>query len=282
VAEDSSDVWSHPELFALDTDRRPVSVAGVPPDYFSATGQLWGNPVYDWGAHRETNFAWWVARLRAALRYFDLIRIDHFRGIEAYWAVPAGDPTAERGEWLPGPGGELLAALRAALGKLPVVAEDLGFITPEVDALRERFGLAGMRVLQFAFGGEVEARFLPHWYARDLLVTTGTHDNDTTRGWYDQITPAERDAFERYAPGAKRDPVWSLIRTAWASVADLAIAPLQDVLGLGPEARLNTPGVASGNWRWRATAAQVADAAWVERLAEYGRTFDRKRPSPAH
>ena len=281
VAEDSADVWSRPELFLLDADRRPIAVAGVPPDYFAATGQLWGNPVYDWDAHRKTRFEWWVARMRAALRNFDLIRVDHFRGIEAYWAVPAGDATAERGQWMPGPRDELLSALRDALGSLPVVAEDLGFITADVDSLRERFGLPGMRVLQFAFGGEVEARFLPHWYTRDLLVTTGTHDNDTTRGWFDHITPAERAAFGRYVPGAERDPVWSLIRTAWASVANLAVTPLQDVLGLGSEARLNTPGVAAGNWRWRATEADVAGGEWVGRLAEFGRTYDRAPPSPA-
>jgi 4-alpha-glucanotransferase len=279
VAEDSADVWSHPELFALDADRRPVAAAGVPPDYFSATGQLWGNPVYDWDVHRKTRFAWWVARMRVALRFFDMVRIDHFRGVEAYWAVPAGDATAERGRWLPGPRAELLSALRDALGGLPLVAEDLGFITPEVDALREGFGLPGMRILQFAFGGEVEARFLPHWYTRDLFVTTGTHDNDTTRGWFEQLTSAERQTYERYVPGATRDPVWSLVRTAWASVANLAMVPLQDLLELGPEARLNTPGVASGNWRWRATAAQVADSGWVERLAEYGKTYDRLPPT---
>jgi 4-alpha-glucanotransferase len=280
VAEDSADVWSHPELFALDGGRRPVAVAGVPPDYFSATGQLWGNPVYDWDAHRRTRFAWWIARMRAALSFFDMIRIDHFRGVEAYWAVPAGDATAERGRWLPGPSDELLVALRNALGGLPVVAEDLGFITPEVDALRERFGLPGMRILQFAFGGAVEPRFLPHWFTRSLFVTTGTHDNDTTRGWYDKLTPPERTAYERYIPGAARDPVWSLVRIAWSSVANLAMVPLQDLLGLGSEARLNSPGIASGNWRWRATAAQVAEPEWVERLAEYGRTYDREPPTP--
>lgn len=275
AAEDSADVWAHPELFALGADRRPALVAGVPPDYFSATGQLWGNPVYDWEAHRRTGFRWWVSRMRATLRMVDVVRVDHFRGVEAYWAVPAGESTAKNGAWMPGPGCELIEALRGELGEVPVVAEDLGFITPEVDALRERYHLPGMRVLQFAFGGAVEARFLPHRYTRDLFVTTGTHDNDTTRGWFDKLTPAERRAYEEYAPEVAREPVWALVRLAWASVADFAFAPLQDLLGLGSEARLNTPGVASGNWRWRATAAQAADRAWIERLAELTRGYER-------
>ncbi|HSQ54933.1 MAG TPA: 4-alpha-glucanotransferase, partial [Gemmata sp.] len=262
----------------LDADRRPIAVAGVPPDYFSATGQLWGNPLYDWEAHRRANFGWWIARMRRALELFDLVRIDHFRGIEAYWTVPAGDSTAQNGVWLPGPRDELLLALRNALGGLPVIAEDLGFITPEVDALRERFALPGMRVLQFAFGGEVESRFLPHWYTRDLLVTTGTHDNDTTRGWFDRITTAERQAFEAYVPGAARDPVWSLIRTGWASVANFAMTPLQDLLELGPEARLNTPGIAAGNWRWRAADGDLANPGWIGRLKELGRIYNRLPP----
>lgn len=285
VAEDSADVWTHPELFRLDADRRPVFVAGVPPDYFSVTGQLWGNPVYDWDAHRRTGFAWWVARMRAMARLFDLVRVDHFRGLEAYWAVPGGDATAVGGHWAPGPGAELLAALRAGLGSLPVVAEDLGVITPEVDALREEFLLPGMRVLQFAFGGAVESRFLPHRYVPNLLVTTGTHDNDTTRGWYEKLTPAERATFEAYEPGATADPVWSLVRLAWASVANLAVAPLQDLLGLGSEARVNTPGVAGGNWRWRASEADAAGAAWAARLAEYTRVYERTgddTEAPAH
>jgi 4-alpha-glucanotransferase len=275
VAEDSSDVWAHPELFALNEDRRPVFVAGVPPDYFSTTGQLWGNPVYDWDAHRLTKFEWWIARMRATLRLVDMVRVDHFRGIEAYWAVPAGDSTAERGQWLPGPRDELLEALRTALGNVPVVAEDLGFITPEVDALREKFQLPGMRVLQFAFGGAVESRFLPHRYTPDLFVTTGTHDNDTTRGWFDKLTDAEKCTYESYVPGVKREPVWAMIRAAWSSVADYAFTPLQDLLELKSEARFNTPGTASGNWRWRAVSSQVRNAPWIERLAEYTRVYER-------
>jgi 4-alpha-glucanotransferase len=275
VAEDSADVWCHPELFRLDDRRRPVSVAGVPPDYFSETGQLWGNPVYDWDAHRRSGFRWWIARLRAAVSLFDQVRIDHFRGIEAYWAVPAGEPTAAGGQWLPGPRDELLTALQEALGSLPVVAEDLGFITAGVDDLRARFGLPGMRILQFAFGGAVEGRFRPHRFTRDLLVTTGTHDNDTTRGWFEGLTEAERRSFQDYVPGARSHPVWALIRLAWASVAEQAIAPLQDLLDLGSEARMNRPGQPSGNWRWRASEADTGGKAWAERLAEIGRVYER-------
>jgi 4-alpha-glucanotransferase len=279
MALDSADLWAHPELFQLDTQRRPTVVAGVPPDYFSETGQLWGNPLYDWTALRRTGFAWWVDRLRATLRLVDLVRLDHFRGFQAYWEVPAGATTAVGGRWVHGPGEELLSALRAALGELPIIAEDLGFITPEVDALRERFGLPGMRILQFAFGGAVEDRFLPHNLERNVIVYTGTHDNDTTLGWYASLTDRERAHFHQYLPGADRDPAWTLVRLAWMSVADCAVAPLQDVLRLGDEARMNRPGTASGNWRWRASAEQLA-ADWPERLAGLTEVYQRQSPSP--
>jgi 4-alpha-glucanotransferase len=213
--------------------------------------------------------------MKAAQRLFDQVRIDHFRGIEAFWAVQAGAVSAERGRWLPGPGERLLQALVNELGTLSVVAEDLGFITVEVDVLRERFKLPGMRILQFAFGGAVEKRFLPHHFTRDLLVTTGTHDNNTTRGWHDNLTQAERQAYEEYVPDAERDPVWSLIRTAWASTAAQVIAPMQDLLELDGSARLNSPGTSSGNWRWRAAEAHVVDEAWIERLANYSRVYER-------
>ena len=286
VAEDSADVWCHPDLFMLDANRRPIFVAGVPPDYFSQTGQLWGNPLYNWDTHRQSGFSWWIDRIWAALRLFDQIRVDHFRGIEAFWAVPAGDHTAEGGQWLPGPGDDLPARCRSrnAIGPLPVVAEDLGFITPQVSMnFGERFGLPGMRILQFAFGGAVEERFLPPTVSHAiLLVTTGTHDNDTTRGWLDSLTQAsERQAFEAYVPGAaNRDPVWSLIRTAWASVSEQAITPLQDLLGLGSAARMNTPGKASGNWRWRATVADVVNPIWTNRLSAYSHVYERTAPTP--
>ena len=247
VAYDSADVWANPHLFLLGADRTPAVVAGVPPDYFAATGQLWGNPIYDWDKHRRTGFKWWIDRLRAALEVVDLVRLDHFRGLEAYWAVPFGDPTAERGEWRPGPGAELLDELRGELGRLPIIAEDLGFITPEVDALRERFHLPGMRILQFAFGGAVEPRFRPHRFDRNVVVYTGTHDNDTTRGWWTSLTDEDR----AWAGLETDDPAWSLIGAAWGSRAALAVAPLQDVLDLGPEARMNLPGTDEGNWQWR-------------------------------
>jgi 4-alpha-glucanotransferase len=252
-----------------------VAVAGVPPDYFSETGQLWGNPLYEWDVHRREGFSWWIERMKSALSKFDLIRVDHFRGIEAFWAVPAANRTAEGGRWMPGPRDELLGALDAALGKLPVVAEDLGFITPEVDGLREKFGLPGMRVLQFAFGGAVESRFLPHRFSTDILVTTGTHDNDTTMGWYKGLNQEELKALYAYVPDSKSDPVWALIRTAWSSVAALAMTPFQDLVEVGSEARINRPGIASGNWRWRATEKQLTDATWIERLGDYSRTYER-------
>jgi len=277
LAGDSADVWTNPDLFRLTADRRPLAVAGVPPDYFSATGQLWGNPVYDWAAHERTGFAWWAARVRAALRQVDLIRLDHFRGFEAYWEVPAGSATAETGKWVKGPGGRLLRALRDQLGGLPLIAEDLGVITPEVDALRLEFGLPGMRVLQFAFGGAVEARFLPHHFENPTVVYTGTHDNDTTRGWFDHLTPAERRFTCRYLDTEGSDIAWDMIRAAWASVAVLAVAPAQDLLGLGSEARMNFPGRAAGNWRWRLPAGGIGRPV-VDRLADLTALFQRSRP----
>jgi 4-alpha-glucanotransferase len=275
VAEDSADVWAHPELFLLDEHRRPRVVAGVPPDYFSATGQLWGNPHYDWDRMRADGFAWWKARARATLRLVDRVRLDHFRGFCAAWQVPAGDPTAQNGHWVPGPGEELFAALRQELGGLPFIAEDLGVITPDVDGLRTRLGLPGMRILQFAFGGAVEERFLPHNYDADTVVYTGTHDNDTTAGWFEGLTPAERDYFLRYAPGAGADPAWALIRLAWASVAETAVAPVQDLLRLGSAARMNRPGVPSGNWRWRLRPDEPLAAA-LDRLGELTAVYQRR------
>jgi 4-alpha-glucanotransferase len=251
ISSDSADVWSQPGLFLLDDDRRPTFVAGVPPDYFSETGQLWGNPLYDWKKHRATGYAWWIERMHSALQMVDLVRLDHFRGFEAYWAVPAGSQTAEPGSWVKGPGSDFIGALQKSLGALPLIAEDLGVITPEVDALRTGFHLPGMRILQFAFGGAQEDRFFPHKYDRHTVVYTGTHDNETTVGWFQNLTRAERAFFESYQPGANADPAWALMRLAWASVADLAIAPLQDVLRLGNEARMNLPGKAEANWRWR-------------------------------
>jgi 4-alpha-glucanotransferase len=274
IAADSADVWTHPELFLLDESRRPRAVAGVPPDYFSATGQLWGNPLYDWPRHKETGYAWWVDRVRATLQLVDRIRLDHFRGFEAYWEVPAGSLTAEPGCWVKGPGADLFEVLYRELGGLPLIAEDLGVITPEVEELRCRFHLPGMRILQFAFGGAQEDRFLPHRYERNTVVYTGTHDNDTTHGWFTALTEAEHRFFRRYAPSTDDDVAWDLIRLAWSSVADDALAPLQDVLDLGSAARMNRPGQASGNWRWRFTSGMLTPAI-LDRLAELTEVYGR-------
>ena len=264
VAQDSADVWAHPELFFLDAAGRPTVVAGVPPDYFSATGQLWGNPLYRWDVHAATGYAWWVARLRRTLAMVDLVRLDHFRGFEAYWEIPAGEPTAIKGCWMAGPGAQLFAALRAALGGLPLIAEDLGLITPEVHALRDQFALPGMRILQFSFGhlGR-EPEQLPAAYPENTVVYTGTHDNDTICGWF-RATPGQTDTRTVEAVLAERKYIlkylhkrkaggihWAFIELAFHNQARLAVVPLQDVLGLGSEARMNTPGTAGGNWQWR-------------------------------
>jgi 4-alpha-glucanotransferase len=284
VSPDSSDVWSRPGLFLLDRNRVPKVVAGVPPDYFSLDGQRWGNPLYDWEAMRADGYSWWIDRLRATLEQVDLVRIDHFRGFEAYWEIPADSLTARTGRWVKGPGADLFRALGAALGQLSVIAEDLGVITPEVEALREKCGLPGMRVLQFAFGGAVEERFLPYNYDQHTVVYTGTHDNETTVGWFAGLTAKERDFFLRYEPAADADPAWALIRLAWESVADLAVVPLQDVLSLGNEARMNHPGTVSGNWRWRADKDFLAGGQ-IERLGElsvtYGRSSKEEESTPA-
>jgi len=268
VAHDSADVWAHPELFQLDERGRPTVVAGVPPDYFSATGQLWGNPLYRWDEMGRTGYAWWIDRFRATLALVDLVRLDHFRGFEAYWEIPASAPTAATGRWVQGPGAALFEALRAALGTLPIVAENLGVITPEVESLRERFGFPGMAILQFAFGGDPQGSdFIPHNYPRDRVVYTGTHDNDTVVGWWTsgvgdstrtlEEVEAEREFARRYMHSDGKEIHWDFIRTLLGSVADLAIVPLQDVLGLGSEARMNVPARPGGNWRWRFAAGAL-------------------------
>jgi 4-alpha-glucanotransferase len=280
VSRDSADVWSRPELFLLDEEHQPTHVAGVPPDYFSATGQLWGNPLYDWRRHRETGYRWWIDRLRGTLKLVDLVRLDHFRGFEAYWAVPAGSETAEPGSWQPGPGADLFRALQNSLGGLPLIAEDLGVITPKVDALRREFKLPGMCVLQFAFGGAQEDRFLPHNYDQHSIVYTGTHDNETTAGWFENLTPKERSFYDRYAPGAVADPAWGLIRLAWASVGELAIAPVQDMLRLGNETRMNFPGTVDGNWRWRLRPGQITEEL-LSQFADLTTIYQRDRRESA-
>ena len=253
VAYDSADVWAHPELFYLDKDGAPSMVAGVPPDYFSATGQRWGNPLYRWEAFAADNYDWWVRRIHMNLVQADIVRIDHFRGFEAYWEIPAAEPTAVIGRWVKGPSAAVFEAIQAKLGELPIIAEDLGLITPEVEELRDRFDFPGMRILQFAFGGTRNSSFLPFNYIHNTIVYTGTHDNETTLGWYLNATEDERDHLRRYMVSSGRDIVWDLIRLAHASVADMAIIPMQDLFVLGNEARMNYPGREGGWWRWRYT-----------------------------
>jgi 4-alpha-glucanotransferase len=277
VAADSVDVWSHPELFLLDDGGRPKVVAGVPPDYFSKTGQLWGNPHYDWKAHRRTRYAWWIRRVRHMLAVVDVVRIDHFRGFVAAWHVPAGASTAEKGRWVRGSGEELFRRIRRSVGTLPLIAEDLGMITPAVLALRDKLRLPGMRVLQFAFDGNPRNPFLPERYVANTVVYTGTHDNDTTRGWYEKLPEKRKAILWRYLKrpaGNAEDAAWELIRLAFSSKAGLAIVPLQDVLNLGSEARMNTPAIVEGNWRWRFTADMPLEAAFG-RLGELTRQFAR-------
>ena len=254
VNMDSADVWTHPEIFELDENLQPIHVAGVPPDYFSATGQRWGNPLYRWDVLAERGFDWWVDRIRRSCELYDIVRLDHFRGFEGYWSIPAEEETAVNGEWVAGPGRALFDALRSALGELPLVAENLGVITSEVEALREEAELAGMKVIQFGFGDKNAHPHLPHRFTRDTVAYTGTHDNDTTQGWWNTAGKTERDAVEAYVGPVTDRPAWPLMRAMQASIAEIAIAPAQDLLELGAETRMNTPAVAAGNWSWRAPA----------------------------
>jgi len=278
VSVDSSDVWAYPELFLLDEQLRPRFVAGVPPDYFSAQGQLWGNPVYNWKVLRQTGYDWWIRRLQARLDYLDAIRIDHFRGFEAAWHVPAGSPTAQSGQWVPGPGEDFFSKVQQALGGLPLLAEDLGVITPAVNALRDQFHLPGMRVLQFGFNGDPNNPHLPHHSVHNGVVYTGTHDNDTARGWYDLLPEQERRNFWNYlhrAPGSPQEVAWELMKLAWSTKAALAVAPFQDLLGLGSNARMNIPGRADGQWRWRCPSDDAQHEAAFQWLHELTKTSDR-------
>jgi 4-alpha-glucanotransferase len=268
VAQDSADVWAHPDLFFLDRRGRPTVQAGVPPDYFSSTGQLWGNPLYRWEAHQREDFTWWIERLSALLRWVDLIRIDHFRGFEAYWEVPGKAKTAVKGRWVPAPGESFFRTLQKHFEDLPLIAEDLGVITPPVEALRDQFGLPGMRVLQFGFSTNLEdEKHLPHRFVPHCIVYTGTHDNDTSVGWFTSTNvqatlsagqiKTERALALQYLGTDGRAFHWDLIRLAFSSVADVAIVPMQDLLGLDSSARMNIPGKAAGNWAWRYRAAQL-------------------------
>ncbi|MEO2088862.1 MAG: 4-alpha-glucanotransferase [Gemmataceae bacterium] len=273
VAGDSADVWANPDQFLLDDHGKPTAVAGVPPDYFSEDGQLWGNPLYDWDRMEETGFAWWTARLRRNLEQVDLVRLDHFRGFAAAWHVPPTEKTAKNGKWVDGPRAKLFDVLKSNLGSLPIVAEDLGLITDDVHELRQQFAMPGMRVLQFMLGGP-DNPYWPHNYQPDTVAYTGTHDNDTTAGWWAGLTDDDRKRVAKYIGHDITEPHWEMIRMAWASVAVLAIAPLQDILGLGREGRMNVPGVADGNWRWRFTAEQFSNGA-IERLAEWTERYNR-------
>ncbi len=274
VSLDSSDVWANPELFLLDEQRRPTFVAGVPPDYFSAEGQLWGNPVYDWNAHRRTGYEWWLERLRALLSHVEVVRLDHFRAFAAAWHVPAEATTARQGDWVPGPGAEFFSKVAEALGGLPFIAEDLGLITPDVGALRDQFKLPGMRVLQFAFDGNSDNPHLPHNFVPNTVVYTGTHDNATTRGWYEELPWHQRQCLWNYlkrpSGGESHEAALALIALAWSSAAALAIAPLQDILNLGSEARMNLPGHAEGNWGWQSTEEMLTPEAfrWLHDLTQ--------------
>jgi 4-alpha-glucanotransferase len=286
VALDSADVWTNREYFWLSDEGQPLTIAGVPPDYFSATGQCWGNPIYQWERLKQTGYRWWIDRFRAALHLYDAVRIDHFRGFEAYWEIPGHETTALNGQWVKGPGAELFAALEREFDDLPIIAENLGVITPEVESIREQFQFPGMAILQFAFGKDPQGpSFRPHNYSRELAAYTGTHDNDTTVGWWsssgaNDSTRTLEDvvkerAFARAYLNLEGAPIhWAMIRAILASIADLAIVPLQDVLGLGSEARMNLPGTSKGNWRWRFRQGALT-AELSKRLRELVVLYDR-------
>lgn len=276
ISLNSADVWARPDLFQLDANGHPTVVAGVPPDYFSATGQRWGNPHYRWAAHEAEGFAWWIARLRATFELVDWVRVDHFRGFESCWEIPADEPTAIGGRWVQAPGVALFEAVSKALGPLPIIAEDLGVITPEVTALRQRFGFPGMRILHFAWGQNDggDNAYLPHNYTHDTVVYPGTHDNDTSEGWWATAPEAVRHHLREYLACDGGDIAWTLIRAASASVADIALFALQDVLRLDGTQRMNTPGTAQGNWTWRFTWDQVQPG-HAAGLLRFGQLYNR-------
>jgi 4-alpha-glucanotransferase len=260
IAYDSADAGSNPELFYLDKSGKPSVVAGVPPDYFSKTGQLWGNPLYRWDFHKETGYAWWLKRINSVLNMVDIIRLDHFRGFEAYWEIPYGNPTAEIGRWVKGPGKDFFTTVKANLGDLPIIAEDLGLITADVVSIRDGFKLPGMKILQFAFSDDPDDAFLPHNYPVNCFAYTGSHDNDTTLGWYSKASDKEKDFCRRYLSVSGDDISWSLMRSIWQSVSSYVLAPMQDLLSLGTEARMNMPGSPSGNWTWRMPVSALSES----------------------
>ena len=274
VAYDSSDVWCKREMFLLDDNGRPTSVAGVPPDYFSSTGQLWGNPLYDWALLKKEGYAWWIERFRHMFSMFDTVRIDHFRGFEAAWHVPANEKTAERGVWVKGPGKEFFDVIGSILGKLSIIAEDLGVITPDVEELRDHCGFPGMKILQFSFDSGPGNPYLPHNHVKKCVVYTGTHDNNTTRGWYDDLSFERRQGVREYIGCTGDDIVEGMLRIAFMSVADTVVVPFQDLLGLPADARMNIPGTASGNWGWRFSWSMIPRClapALREMVGRYGR-----------
>ncbi len=278
IAHQSAEVWSNQSLFELDEAGHPTVIAGVPPDFFSATGQRWGNPLYRWSEHARDGFAWWVERVRRTFELVDVVRIDHFRGFAAYWEIPASEATAENGRWVPAPGEALFKAIAKALGPMPIIAEDLGVITPDVDALRKKFGFPGMRILQFAFAGDATDRFLPHNHEPDTVVYAGTHDNNTVAGWWAEATDHERHFARGYLATDGHDMPWTLIRSACQSVADTAVHPMQDVLALPADCRMNYPGQSEGWWTWRFEWSQVHG--WhAHRLAELARLYGRAAPA---
>lgn len=275
VAADSADAWSKPEFFDFDAKLKPRTVAGVPPDYFSETGQLWGNPIYNWEALQNDEFSWWVERIKANLILYDVIRIDHFRGLAAYWAVPFGETTAIKGEWIKAPGIELLETLYQKLDNPPIIAEDLGVITPDVVELRDGFGLPGMKILQFAFDSAEENDFMPHTFNKNCVVYTGTHDNDTTLGQFKSVKDEDRLLMKKYFHVDETDPAWSFIKLAWSTVADTAIAPMQDLIRLDSDARMNFPGKPSGYWKWR-YRKEAINPQMAEDLLELTRLYGRR------
>jgi 4-alpha-glucanotransferase len=268
VAHDSADVWSNNKVFQFDEKLRPLKVAGVPPDYFSRTGQLWGNPLYDWDYMQKDGFKWWIERIKSTTDLYDIVRIDHFRGFEAYWAVPFTDDTAMNGTWEIAPGQELFETVKKELGDLPIIAEDLGIITPEVEALRDNFDFPGMKILQFAFHSDDGSGYLPHNYTRNFVVYTGTHDNDTLRGWFDSLEPHIRRKVLDFVDATEKNVTDKMIRLAWSSVAKMAIIPLQDLMDIGSKGRMNVPGTPGGNWQWRFVEGQLTHkkAEWLNHI----------------
>lgn len=277
VAHDSAEVWARRDLFFMDSKGNPTVVAGVPPDYFSPTGQLWGNPLYRWQEHASNGYQWWIKRFRAVFDLVDIVRLDHFRGFAGYWEIPAGAETAIKGRWVPGPGKEFFQVIKDALGELPIIAEDLGVITEDVVEMREHFDLPGMKILVFAFDDDASSKFLPHNYIPNCVVYTGTHDNDTTLGWYRRVDEKERDFARRYLARSGVDISWDLIRAAWSSVAVFALTPMQDLLGLDNSARMNYPSRLGGNWAWRMSENDLS-AALSERVSEINLVYGRGKP----